>query len=257
MKRLQEMAPLYEKHKFWDTQPVPHLLEHKELPEGPIEDKKLSDVKQTPLALPEGFEWSVIDLADNKIMEEVYDLLTNNYVEDTDGTLRFKYSVSFLKWALTPPEYIKDWIIGVRVVKNKKLVGFISGIPVNVTVKDKDNKMAEINFLCVHKKLRSKRLAPVLIKEITRRVNIKDIWQAVYTAGSYIPTPIAEVLYYHRSLNVKKLIDIGFTGLPPKMTLKRQEKICKLPESIDIPGFRKMVKKDSKQIQALLEEKLK
>jgi glycylpeptide N-tetradecanoyltransferase len=38
-------------------------------------------------------------------------------------------------------------------------------------------KMVEINFLCVHKKLRSKRLAPVLIKEITRRVNLKGIWQ--------------------------------------------------------------------------------
>jgi len=37
--------------------------------------------------------------------------------------------------------------------------------------------MVEINFLCVHKKLRSKRLAPVLIKEITRRVNLHNIWQ--------------------------------------------------------------------------------
>ena len=40
-------------------------------------------------------------------------------------------------------------------------------------------KMAEINFLCVLKKLRSHRLAPVLIKEITRRVHEKNIWQAV------------------------------------------------------------------------------
>ncbi len=39
--------------------------------------------------------------------------------------------------------------------------------------------MAEINYLCVHKKLRSHRLAPVLIKEITRRVHDKNIWQAV------------------------------------------------------------------------------
>lgn len=37
--------------------------------------------------------------------------------------------------------------------------------------------MVEINFLCVHKKLRSKRLAPVLIKEITRRVNKVGIFQ--------------------------------------------------------------------------------
>jgi glycylpeptide N-tetradecanoyltransferase len=43
--------------------------------------------------------------------------------------------------------------------------------------------MAEINFLCVHKKLRSHRLAPVLIKEVTRRVNKRNIWQAVYTSG--------------------------------------------------------------------------
>ncbi len=37
--------------------------------------------------------------------------------------------------------------------------------------------MVEINYLCVHKKLRSKRLGPVLIKEITRRVNMQNIWQ--------------------------------------------------------------------------------
>ena len=30
---------------------------------------------------------------------------------------------------------------------------------------------------------RSKRLAPVLIKEITRRVNLTGRWQAAYTAG--------------------------------------------------------------------------
>lgn len=36
--------------------------------------------------------------------------------------------------------------------------------------------MTEINFLCVNKKLRANRLAPVLIKEITRRVNKKDMW---------------------------------------------------------------------------------
>lgn len=39
-------------------------------------------------------------------------------------------------------------------------------------------QVVEINFLCVHKKLRHKRLAPVLIREITRRVNLTGIWQA-------------------------------------------------------------------------------
>ena len=51
--------------------------------------------------------------------------------------------------------------------------------------------MVEINFLCVHKKLRSKRVAPVLIREITRRVNQERIFQAVFTAGIVLPKPIA------------------------------------------------------------------
>jgi len=58
-------------------------------------------------------------------------------------------------------------------------------------------KMVEINFLCVHKKLRSKRVAPVLIREITRRVNLKGIFQAVYTAGVVLPKPIATCRYMH------------------------------------------------------------
>lgn len=61
-------------------------------------------------------------------------------------------------------------------------------------------KAAEINFLCAHKKLRNKRLAPVLIKEVTRRVNLKGIWQAVYTAGVVIPTPISTCRYVSSSV---------------------------------------------------------
>jgi hypothetical protein len=140
--------------------------------------------------------------------------------------------------------------------------------------------MVEINFLCVHKALRSKRLAPVLIKEVTRRVNMQsaapplpcpcpcpalrpalrpvlrcalpcalpcaalltcvwcmwcvcvgspDIWQAVYTAGVVLPKPVAQNRYYHRSLNPKKLIEIGFSRLQPRMTLARTIKLYKLP----------------------------
>lgn len=78
-----------------------------------------------------------------------------------------------------------------------------------IKLQKKDSlKMTEINFLCVNKKLRSKRLAPVLIKEITRRVNIKNMWQAIYTAGVRIPKPISMAQYFHRSLNPKKLIEV-------------------------------------------------
>ena len=68
-----------------------------------------------------------------------------------------------------------------------RTLSLISTIPVPL---DSTIKTAEINFLVTHKKLRSKRLAPVLIKEVTRRVNLQGVWQAVYTAGVVLPTPI-------------------------------------------------------------------
>lgn len=98
-------------------------------------------------------------------------MLTKNYVEDEDGDFRFDYSIEFLRWTLLVPTYKPKWHIGVRVSKSQKLVGFISGIPLTLMVDGNEIKCAEINFLCVFNKLRTKRLAPVLIKEVTRRIN--------------------------------------------------------------------------------------
>lgn len=88
----------------------------------------------------------------------------------------------------------------------------------------------EINFLCIHKKLRAKRLAPVLIKEVTRRVNLVGIFQAAYTAGVVLPKPVASCRYWHRSLQPKKLIEVGFSRLAPRMTMARTQKLYALPD---------------------------
>jgi glycylpeptide N-tetradecanoyltransferase len=90
--------------------------------------------------------------------------------------------------------------------------------------------VVEINFLCVHKKLRAKRLTPVLIKEITRRINLKGIFQATYTAGMRLPTPITTCNYVHRSLNPEKLVKIGFCGLRPGQTIEKLIKLNSLPQ---------------------------
>lgn len=50
-------------------------------------------------------------------------------------------------------------------------------------------------------------------QEITRRVNLTGIWQAAYTAGVVLPKPVSICRYWHRSLNPKKLIDVGFSPL--------------------------------------------
>ena len=57
-------------------------------------------------------------------------------------------------WALTPPGFLVQWHVGVRTSNNNKLVGFITAIPADIRVHENCEKMVEINFLCVHKKIR-------------------------------------------------------------------------------------------------------
>jgi len=216
-------------HAFWDTQPMAQG-EQAELPEGPIVPNKTKDeIRAEPYNMPTGFEWGTLDIMDAEQREELYVLLANNYVEDDDALFRFDYSKEFLEWALTPPGYSNDLLLGVRASASKKLVAFISAVPASVRVQSTSKlDVVEINFLCVHKKLRSKRLAPVLIKEITRRVNQMGVFQAVYTAGVVLPVPVASARYFHRSLNPKKLVNVGFSRISPRMTMARMQKLYKV-----------------------------
>uniref|UniRef100_A0A8C9BT84 Glycylpeptide N-tetradecanoyltransferase n=1 Tax=Phocoena sinus TaxID=42100 RepID=A0A8C9BT84_PHOSS len=243
------------RYQFWDTQPVPKLNEvitsH-----GAIEADK-ENVRQEPYSLPQGFMWDTLDLGNAEVLRELYTLLNENYVEDDDNMFRFDYSPEFLLWALRPPGWLLQWHCGVRVSSNKKLVGFISAIPANIRIYDSVKKMVEINFLCVHKKLRSKRVAPVLIREITRRVNLEGIFQAVYTAGVVLPKPVATCRYWHRSLNPRKLVEVKFSHLSRNMTLQRTMKLYRLPDVTKTSGLRPMEPRDIKAVQELTNSYLK
>ncbi|KAF9075181.1 N-myristoyl transferase [Rhodocollybia butyracea] len=239
-------------HKFWSTQPVPQMGEGPPEADGYIEPSKpAEEVRQEPYPLPKDFEWTLIDINDPQQVVEVYELLSHNYVEDDDATFRFKYSAEFLQWALQVPGYSKEWHVGVRVKSNKKLVGFISGVPMLLRVRKHSFMSAEINYLCVHKKLRSKRLAPVLIKEVTRQIHLKGIFQAIYTAGVVVPTPVSTTQYQHRNLNVSKLVEIQFSFVPRNMTLARMIRVNQLQSKLQIPGIREMTEKDVPQITEL------
>ncbi|KAN0037164.1 hypothetical protein ACTFIV_002500 [Dictyostelium citrinum] len=241
-------------HEFWDTQPVPKI-DDKIIESGPIENKTIEDVRKDPLTLPPAFEWIELDCNKPEELKEIYTLLYENYVEDDDNMFRFDYSPEFLKWALQPPGFLKEWHIGVRVVESKKLVGFISGIPATIRVEGKPITMVEINFLCVHKKLREKRLAPVLIKEVTRRVNLRNIWQAAYTAGVVLPKPVAICKYWHRSIKQQKLVEVGFSALPPKMSMASMVKLYRINDEMKHP-LRPLTKEDVPSFRVLLDDYL-
>lgn len=245
--------------QFWSTQPVPKLDESVNTSfNGSIEpDRPVESIRQTPYSLPDGFRWDTLDLENSEVLKELYTLLNENYVEDEDAMFRFDYPPLFLKWALQPPGWMMDWHVGVRVEKSGRLIGFISAIPAQISIYQVERRMVEINFLCVHKKLRSKRVAPVLIREITRRVHLQGIFQATYTAGVFLPKPIGTCRYYHRSLNPKKLIDVKFSHLSKNMTMQRTLKLYKLPMETKIPGFRRLVINDIPQTHNLLKQYMK
>jgi glycylpeptide N-tetradecanoyltransferase len=203
-------------------------------------EQTVEEISKTPYKMGGGMEWGLIDIHDPAQCEEMYTLLTENYVEDDEAMFRFDYSIDFLKWALTPPGYLPELHLGVRSIKSGKLKAMITGVPAHMRVHENKVAMVEINFLCIHKELRSRRLAPVLIKEITRRVNVNGVFQAVYTAGVMLPSPVAQCRYWHRNLNPKKLIEIGFTHLSARSNMARTIKLYKVAESPKSPGIQPM-----------------
>lgn len=284
-KKNKQLADAGKAHAFWDTQPVPKMSDKVAKTDfGPVKLQKTEDTPTEEVPLATTLEWWCPDVNDEEHLNQIYELLSANYVEDHDSQFRFNYSKPFLKWAINPPGTNPQWTLAVRKKDTKKMLAFISGTPVyvrmnkNLVVKDdgeekKDEEkeptaeekekaqaqleadnathaiavkatekpmpMCEINFLCIHKVLREKRLAPLLIKEVTRRVNLTGVFQALYTSGTVLPTPFASVQYFHRSLNIKKLIEAGFSYMPknyqrfndPMAQLQRSYKLNDEPAS--------------------------
>ncbi|KAG6031878.1 glycylpeptide N-tetradecanoyltransferase [Claviceps citrina] len=245
-------------YKFWQTQPVPRFGEEEEaktgkkLEEGPLRVQTVEEVDREPQPLVAGFDWVTVDLADEGEMKEVYELLNGHYVEDDEAMFRFNYIPEVLRWAMMAPGWQRKYHIGVRATQSRKLVAFISAIPVQIRVRDKTFRTSEVNFLCVHKKLRGKRLAPVLIKEVTRVSNLDGVWQGLYTAGVVLPRPVSTCRYFHRALNWPKLHECGFSPLPAGSKPQYQVRRYALPDRTATEGLRPMREADVEAVVALL-----
>ena len=246
-------------YKFWSTQPVPQLNRECKIEFGPINQEiNIETIQKEPYTLPEGFEWKEVDLSQSNEVDKLYEFLKSNFIGDESHLFGTEYSKEFLKWYLSPPGFHKEWLISVlkedKVKNKKKMIGFISAIPSKIVINGKEVQMAKVNFLCVKKEFRNKRLTPVLIREITRRINLKNIWQGVYATYSYLPKPFSKCEYFYRCINLKKLIEVQFTSLPGKISLGKALKNHELPNAPKISGFRKMIEKDLDHIYELIEK---
>ena len=215
---------------FWSKQPVPQSLKELTNCEAnkQINESKLVNYNQ--VILPENLFWYNVDIDNLEELDLLYCFLRNYYVGNDE--YRFNYSKNFIQWALKPPGYKPEWILSIRSCIGKKpIVGFISATPATISIHQTLYNIVEINYLCLHPKVRNNNLTPILIKEITRRANIHGIWQAVYTAGVTLPTPISTCTYHHRPLNTKKLMTLNFITNKLNTTLTQNIKLYKLPKT--------------------------
>ena len=216
-------------HTFWNTQPVPDTHMGRI---GEIDTSHTFDTE--PVALPDEYVWSECSVP------EIANLLSTHYVRDEHFALR--YDAAFIEWATIP-----EWNLGLRTKHGGKLVGFISGVPCKYRIHDTIVDTLQINFLCVHDTLRSKGFAPLLISEIRRRANAEGIWQAVYTAVTHIPTPVARTSYWHRLLNVPKLNSAKFSNERQRPHMVRGTSTYTYMTEEDIPVVTEMLQKHLKE----------
>ena len=222
-------------------------LKAKNPKEGLIKQYSKDEIPSEPAELPPGFEWCTFDLSDDQVCQEVADFLTQSYVESQTGDFRLLYTPEKLRWSCCSPGYHARYHVAVRNQKNKKLLATIVLIPKKAVLLGKNVKVAEVNFLAVHRALREKRLAQLMIQEATRLTYLYDSQIGFYTSSRSMPTPFSTSKDYFRLLDPGKALDIRMCPLPPNTTKKQFVTKNRLPDEkgITINGsIRRMEKKD-------------
>ena len=213
-------------HQFWDKQSWATGLS----------SKRVNKTKQQKL--PDNFEWSTHSL------ETICKFLEENYVSDEDFKMR--YTLETLKWSIEVPGCQN---ICIDDKNTKELIGLICLSPLTLKLNDKEVRAVQVNFLCVHRDYRSKKLVEYLITEAKRVSESKNRNQSIATIHNSVPGSILKSSYWHRLINVDKVIKIGF-----HKTNRPNTKI------FDVRGrsfFRKMTPRDIPKVTQILKEHFK
>ncbi len=152
------------------------------------------------------------EIYDYYLMEKIIaKFLSENYVQD--NKFKYNYSEDFIKW------YLDDESLYECIYNNDELIGFVCGKKINISLFKKQSTIAEIDFLCVKKDERNKKLCPLLINKIQKKFNDINIYEAIFTSEHNYPNKVTHCDYYVRFINIKKLIDINYINIDKKYNL--------------------------------------
>ena len=219
------------KHTFWDQQPMPNKFNEHAPADDPalemIDNKIAENVSPDPIALDEELELEWCDAAWQEaslqsICEQVFELSKTGEPEEATS---FSPDTSFLMWSMNPPGMRREWLVGMRRRDSGLLVGFICGLPMSAFIGGAVvEKVMEIKNLYVHPAFRGKRLTPILISEVSRRVRLHNFCVALYTSSVTITRPLCKARFYQRPLNVAKLSAVRFKEVSRGQTLPRLQR---------------------------------
>lgn len=126
-----------------------------------------------PESLPDGFEFVAMDVKDEPTLATITEFLNENF----EGA--FSFEMSHVQWVLnTPTRHFPHidrinqdggCVIGVATSDSKKLVGIIAARPVTYSIDGRVVCSLEVVWMCTIVKLRGKRLASVMMRELYRR----------------------------------------------------------------------------------------
>lgn len=221
------------KHQFWSNQPV-------DVSSGNEMISKPGDISNDPQKLPAGFAFE--NLTSEK---ELSEFLEKNYVEDVHERHVLGYSARFLKWMFGCNRDRPGYNLVLR--WNGDMVGFASAREHILVVRGVKERVVSINLLCVSRDLRGRRFAPVIIREITRRVNMNGIYQAIFTSGTDLFFNVSNAYYYHRPLNSTRLFSTGFCGNIQQKEVRRPRPGARLATEEDLFGIMRLFNEEARK----------
>eukprot|EP00567_Pseudictyota_dubia_P017563 CAMPEP_0197451448 /NCGR_PEP_ID=MMETSP1175-20131217/28905_1 /TAXON_ID=1003142 /ORGANISM="Triceratium dubium, Strain CCMP147" /LENGTH=438 /DNA_ID=CAMNT_0042984167 /DNA_START=12 /DNA_END=1328 /DNA_ORIENTATION=- len=192
-------------------------------------------------------------------------LLKGHYVEE--DYFRFCLHDDFLSWAVDSPLCDSSLLVGIIAEapddatasgdgSSRELLAVAIAMPLvlhheslGYSVKDQVDhsandavvrpRFAMVDFVCINRSHRGRRLCPFLYAEVTRRCNASGIHHLICTSGDNLAFPVSSARYHHwlNAEQLPKLVDIGFAVKPANLTMAafqqrlrlRDEPILKLP----------------------------
>lgn len=181
---------------FWSTQPVGSGADT-----GIIEPEKKPP--QDATALPEDLVWKQVS---DPALVAVF--LNDNYVEDSCMSYRLSYSKEFFINLFGSPDHHSSYSLGL--FHHDTMVGYVLAKKHHLVIGAQSSDIVSVNFLCLDRKYRNQRMAPLLIQEIRRIANLSGIFRGIFTGQNNFGFSFAHLNYFHLPLNLPRLSSIGF-----------------------------------------------